>query len=59
MRQKKQYRILLPLVLSVCLLSGCSIFGWTPPKDITITDISKKQEKQVESISTEAYVYQT
>jgi len=57
------YKRLLPLALTIGLLSGCSFKGLSLPEDMTITDVTKNSTKgpaeEVVSISTEAYVYQT
>lgn len=54
---------LLPLLLTIGLLCGCSFQGISLPKDMTITDVSKNstkyQAEEVVSISQEEYAYQT
>ena len=57
----KRCRIGLLLLAMLCLVTGCSPIDWKTAAD-TITEQASKETKkpeEVESISTEAYAYQT
>lgn len=59
MKQKRLWKKLLLVVLCVGLLSGCSFEGCSTTGEINVGNIPRGKPKKVESISTEAYVYQT
>ena len=61
MELRKKCRIGLLLLAMLCLVTGCSPSDWKTATD-TITEHASKEIKkpeEVESISTEAYAYQT
>lgn len=58
MRLFKKGRAVLPLLLLICLFSGCSLTDWKDPAEV-VKQVGKKETSEVESISQGEYVYQT
>lgn len=58
MRLFKKGRAVLPLLLLICLLSGCSLTDWRDPSEV-VKQAGRRETPEVESISQGEYVYQT
>lgn len=59
MKRRRLWQTLLAVIVCLGLLSGCSFEGFSPSGEVNVGNIPRAKPKKVESISTEAYVYQT